>query len=594
MSEPLDWSGPAPRSPRFDDIYFSPEDGLAESQAVFLNGCGLPDAWAGRRRFVVGELGFGSGLNILALIDLWRRAPPGPGAVLQVFSIEAFPMSRADAARALGVWPALADIAAPLLASWPEGRRGFHRIEWPDLGVILDLAIMEAQAALTAWSGPADAWFLDGFAPSKNPQMWDEAVFALVAARSAPGARAATFSVAGVVRRGLESAGFALTRAPGFGRKKERLEARLPQETAAASDRHPPRVAIIGAGVAGAALARGFHRLGVVASVFDEAVIGAGASGNPAALVTPRLDAGLGAGALLHAEAFARAVQLYRLETPFAIIGAGALELSTHPRDLESADKPGRFAKIAGWDGFDPGAVAVLDAEAVAAALDEASAPVAVSLRGALVLEPRQVLDAWLPQGAVGARIDRLEPAGGVWRLLDETGALITEADIVCLAGGPAAARLAHLPLRPVRGQVSFTETTPFTGRAASWSGYAIPLRAGTLFGATHARDDWGVDLRPEDDVRNLDGLRAGRPGLAGRVDPNALSSRAALRAMTPDYLPLAGGVSGPAGLFVLSGLGGRGFTLAPLLGEAVAAQALGAPSPLARALSRLVDPRRF
>lgn len=592
MSEPLDWSGPAPRSPRYDDIYFSPEDGLAESQAVFLKGCGLPEAWAGRRRFVIGELGFGTGLNILALIDLWRRTRPRSDAVLHVFSIEAFPMSGADAARALGVWPDLANIAAPLLAGWPGGRRGFHRIEWPADGVILDLAIMEAEAALAGWSGSADAWFLDGFAPSKNPQMWRAEILALVAARSAPGGRAATFSVAGVVRRGLEAAGFALTRAPGFGRKKERLAAQLPGF--APFEPGPPRVAIIGSGIAGAALARGFSRLGVEAKVYEQAGIGAGASGNPAALVTPRLDAGLAPNALLHAEAFARAVQIYRLETPVAVIAEGALQLSTHPRDIESPDKPGRFAKIAGWDGFDPTGIALLDAQATAAALDEAAAPAAVHLPAALVVEPQTVLDAWLPNGVAVVRVDRLEHQGGVWRLLAETGALIAEAEIVCLAGGPTAARLADLPLRPVRGQVSFTEATAFTGMAASWSGYAIPLRTGTLFGATHLRDDWSQDPRPEDDAQNLESLRVGRPALAARIDADALSSRASLRAMTPDYLPLAGPVSGPPGLFVLGGLGGRGFSLAPLLGEAVAAKALGAPSPLSRTLSTLIDPRRF
>jgi tRNA 5-methylaminomethyl-2-thiouridine biosynthesis bifunctional protein len=353
-------------------------------------------------------------------------------------------------------------------------------------------------------------------------------------------------------------------------------------------------VAIIGAGIAGAALARGFFHLGVTAAVYDQGGIGAGASGNPAALVTPRLDAGLAPNALLHAEAFARAVRIYGDETPQAIIVQGALELATHPRDLQSPDKPGRFAKIAGWDGFDPGAVALLDAQTAAAALNEAAVPAAVSLPTALVLDPQAVLPAWLAHGVVAARVDRLEQGGGVWRLLDDAGVLVAEAEIVCLAGGPASARLADLPLRPVRGQVSMAKATPFTGTAASWGGYAIPLRTGTLFGATHLRDDWSQDARAEDDALNLESLRAGRPALAARVDPEALTARASLRAMTPDYLPLAGPVAGSMGLFVLAGLGGRGFSLAPLLGEAVAAEALGAPSPLSRALTHLVDPRRF
>jgi tRNA 5-methylaminomethyl-2-thiouridine biosynthesis bifunctional protein len=594
MSEPLDWDGEAPRSSRFGDIYFSPLDGWAETQTVFLTGCGLPEAWAGRRQFTVGELGFGTGLNILALIDLWRRHRPSPCAVLNVFSVEGFPMSRMDAARALASWPDLTDLAGPLMAQWPGGRRGFHRIAWPDAGVILDLAILEAEAALAAWSGFADAWFLDGFAPSKNPEMWRPEVMALVTARSRPGARAATFSVAGAVRRGLEDAGFKLTRAPGFGRKKERLEAVLQRghaETHPASDaEHPrPRVAIVGAGIAGASLARAFAALGCAAAVIDPSGAGGGASGNPAALVTPRLDAGLNLNAELHAQAFARAVQLYANETPSAVIAQGALQLADSPRDTH------RFAKLAVWDGFDPGSIERLDEADAALALDEGSATQALRLHDALVVEPAAVLEAWLPPALIAAQVAAVERAGDVWRLLDGQGDLIVEADVVCLAAGPATARLTvAVPVRAVRGQASFTDAVSFSGAPASFGGYAIPTRRGVLFGATHARDDWDETARPEDDVRNLEGLAIGRPALAKRIADTTLSARASLRAMTHDYLPLAGSVPGEPGLFLLTGLGGRGFSLAPLLAEAVAAEALGAPNPLPRALSKIVSPNRF
>ena len=165
--------------------------------------------------------------------------------------------------RALAAWPELADLAEILVRQWPGGRRGFHRIEWPQIGVILDLAIQEAEAALDAWSGSADAWFLDGFSPAKNPQMWRPEVLSLIAARSSAGARVATFSVAGAVRRGLAGVGFEVQKAPGFGGKKQRLEGRLASPDASVPDPdNTPRVAIIGAGVAGASLARAFGRLG--------------------------------------------------------------------------------------------------------------------------------------------------------------------------------------------------------------------------------------------------------------------------------------------------------------------------------------------
>jgi tRNA 5-methylaminomethyl-2-thiouridine biosynthesis bifunctional protein len=585
MMERLDWTGAAPRSPRFDDIYFSPEDGLAETRTVFLRGCGLPEAWVGRRRFTVGELGFGTGLNILALADLWRRTRPAPDSVLNVFSIDAFPIAADDAARALSAFPALADLTTTMIGQWPGGRRGFHRIEWPGAGVILDLAVMEAEAALTAWSGRADAWFLDGFAPAKNPEMWRAEVLSLIAARSRPGARLATFSVAGAVRRGLAEAGFTLEKAPGFGGKKQRLEGRLAGETTSPAG-PAPRVAILGAGVAGAALARAFRRLGSVPLVIESAGVGAGASGNPAALVTPRLDAGLGPLAELHAQAFARAVGLYRHETPGAIIAEGALQLETQPRDA------GRFDKILAWDGFDPQALARLNGQEAAVRLREAAAPSALALDTALVVQPAVILDQWLGEAPILAAVGSIERAGGVWRVIDTAGAVIAEVDILCVALGADTARLIEgLPLQPVRGQATMAEVA-FDGAPAAWGGYAIPTRDGVLFGATHERGDASRDLRPEDDARNLAELQKGRPALAARLAGAPKTARAAVRAATPDHTPLAGDIA--PGLHVLSGLGGRGFTLAPLLAEAVAATALGAANPLPRALQASIDPARF
>jgi len=289
---PIEWTEDGrPRSSLYGDAYFGADDGLAESRAVFLEGCRLPAAWAGRRSFTVAELGFGTGLNILALLDLWRREGP-PGGRLHLFSVEAHLMPREDAARALSAWPELATLAAPLLAQWPGKRRGFHRIDLPESRASLDLALMEAGEALSRWEGRADAWFLDGFAPALNPDMWRDEVLQAVAARSAPGARAATFTVAGQVRRGLAAAGFEASRAPGHGRKRERLEAVLPGQVTTPGPAGP--AAVIGAGIAGAAVRRALLALGVEVVQFEAEAPGAGASGNPAGLVTPRLDAGLG------------------------------------------------------------------------------------------------------------------------------------------------------------------------------------------------------------------------------------------------------------------------------------------------------------
>lgn len=440
---PLVWRDDGlPQSSLYGDVYFSSVDGLAETRAVFLAGCGLPERFSERRDFVVGELGFGSGLNIVALLDLWRREKPAGGR-LHIFSIEAHPLSRDEAARILAHWPELGDTAKALIDRWPGRARGFHRVELPGFDAVLDLAVMDVVEALEAWDGLADAWFLDGFSPALNPAMWRDEVLAAVGARSAPGARAATFTVAGAVRRGLAAAGFEIAKRPGFGRKRERLEAWRPGARPAAA--RPQSLAVIGGGIAGASLARAARAAGLAVTVIDDPDA-VGASGNPAALVTPALDAGGGPRAALYAQALARAVTLYEAE-PAAVIAREVLQLATGERD------PARFATVAGQSLFEPGAMRPLDADETQVRLQ--STTPALAMRDARVIAPEQVRATW--NGAVvERRIARAEREGNGWRLLDADGASILQADRLALAGGAAGVALApDLPLRPVRGQAS-------------------------------------------------------------------------------------------------------------------------------------------
>ncbi|MDP1913234.1 tRNA (5-methylaminomethyl-2-thiouridine)(34)-methyltransferase MnmD [Brevundimonas sp.] len=575
----------SPRSGRFDDVYFSQQDGLAEARAVFLAGCGLPTAWEGRRRFCVAELGFGTGLNIVALLDLWRREGPADGR-LSLFSAEGFPLSRAEAARALGVWPELAEAARALLDVWPEATPGFHRLDLPGFNATLDLAIGDVGWALSQWTGQADAWFLDGFAPSTNPEMWSDVVLDGIAARSARGAGVASFTVAGSVRRGLAERGFAVEKRPGHGRKRERLEARLPE--APVTPYLTPSVAVIGAGIAGAALSRAFAALGVRATVIEAERPGAGASGFPVALVTPRFDAGDRDIAALYAQALTRAAVLYAA-TPGAVIETGVLQLEQTPRDAA------RFARVTAQPVWAEGAMELRDAAACADLLGEPVESGGLWMRDAVAIRPGAALDAWLDEAdRITATVGRIEAVGGGWRLLDEAGAVILEADIVVVAAGWGTAGLASaLPLAPVRGQANWVEGVK--AGSVAWGGYAAPTGSGLLFGATHDRAE--IDGGPSDEAgaRNLATVAARLPRLAARIAAAGPGqARTAVRATTPDRLPLSGAVPGAEGLFVLGGLGSRGFCVAPLLAEHVAALATGAPSPLPAEISKRIDPARF
>lgn len=219
QSAALDWREDGiPVSTRFDDPYFSLQGGLAETRHVFLAGNDLPARLA--PGFRIAELGFGTGLNLIAALIAWRAA--GVAGPLRFTSFEAFPMTAAEMARALRAFPEAEATAAPLLAQWASGAR---RLLLPDLEA--EVIIGDARDTLPRWGGRADAWFLDGFSPAKNPELWSDALMTQVAAHTAPGGTFATYTAAGHVRRALQAAGFQVERHAGFGHKRHMTAGRI-------------------------------------------------------------------------------------------------------------------------------------------------------------------------------------------------------------------------------------------------------------------------------------------------------------------------------------------------------------------------------
>lgn len=221
------WSADgAPRSQAFDDVYFAPDDGRAESAHVFWGGCGLPGRMAGREMFHIAELGFGLGVSFLTTWAAWRDLGPGRPA-LRYTSFEVSPARAEDMRRAAAPWPELAELAEALLASgWPPPedfsiRRAAENLE-------LELAVGDATLLLPRWRGCADAWYFDGFSPAKNPALWSAEVFSAAFERTRIGGTAATFSAAGWVRRNLSAAGFSVEKRQGYGRKRDMTVAKRP------------------------------------------------------------------------------------------------------------------------------------------------------------------------------------------------------------------------------------------------------------------------------------------------------------------------------------------------------------------------------
>jgi tRNA 5-methylaminomethyl-2-thiouridine biosynthesis bifunctional protein len=578
----LDWSDEtAPRAVGFDDVYFSRDGGLAESDAVFIAGCGLPERWRGRDHFALCELGFGSGLNVLALWRAWK-ATRKPSAILHISSIEAFPLARPDAARALAQFPEVAALSEQLLARWPVRAYGPQRLWFPDDGLALTLHVGEAERVLSSLRGRFDGWLLDGFAPARNAAMWSPAVFERIAALSAPDARVATFSVAGEVRRGLEQVGFVVERKPGFGKKRERLEARLSSPVSGATAA-PTRVAILGAGIAGAAVAAALSRRGVETVVLDAAAhLGAGASGNPAGLIMPRLDRG-GALAEVFLASYLDAVATYEALGVFERCGVEERARANNGEALADlvADPP-------------------LPADWFAGRANGA----AWHARGGLV-RPLAAIEKMLAHAQVlfEAEVGAMERADGGWLLRAPDGRARLKADAAVLACGASLKAFepaAFLPIELSRGQIEWGGGVQLA-HAMTQGSYVAPFDGGVLFGATFDKVEAGA-TPTQSRAENLAALAKLAPEIAASLDASTLTSRASLRATTQDRAPICGALPdaerGPnarhEGVYVIGGLGARGLTLSPLLGETIASMICAEPQALSGPALDAIDPARF
>lgn len=608
----IDWKDGAPRSALFGDIYFS-GDGPAETVHVFLAGNGLPARFENAARFSIGELGFGTGLNFLVAWDAFLKAKKPAGARLDFYSVEAFPLNADDLAKAHDCWPALAPLSEKLRRQWPPLFSGFHRLALGD-GVTLTLFIGDALAGLRQTEASIDAWFLDGFAPDRNPEMWGPELMRELARVTAPQGTFATFTVAGAVRRALADAGFALEKTPGYGRKREMLAGRIDRPTTD-TPRKPwfdtrrtsrlkkgARIAVIGAGIAGASAASHLRQAGFDCAMFETTAPASGASGNPAGLIMPRLDADDSPSARFHAQSYLYTVQLLSgLGDLFNPCGVLLHATSDHERRrqeklLAMSALPAGWMKEEGDGLFFPQGGVVDPASFVRALLGDT--PV------------------------INERVGRLARDGESWRI--ETAAGVHQVDAIVIANSLDALRFAQarsLPLTGSAGQIDWFENAPPPLHVHAFGPYAAPApNGGLVIGATYAPVAIGVEpgFTKEATQTNLEAIARRLPDLVTGLSAAASRPRASVRCTTPDRLPIAGPVpdwgfySGAydglregrkgdyppgeslPGFFILTGLGSRGLVTAPLLGAMLAAELSGAPSPVAADIAEALHPARF
>ena len=605
----LDWREGQPVSRRFGDVYFSRSGGLGETRHVFLAGNRLPErfaALAGGSVFVIGETGFGTGLNFLCAWQLFRRSAP-PGARLHFVSTELYPLSVEELDAALRLWPELDGEREHLTRQYRLPPPGWHRFAFDGGRVHLTLLVGDARQTLNALHGRADAWFLDGFSPARNPELWEPALLRSVAAHSRAGATAATYSCAGGVRRALAAAGFHAWKAPGFGAKREMLCAQL--ERGGSRRRWPAqrRAVVIGGGLAGTAVADSMAQRGwQVVLIERRDALASETSGNPQGVLYARLSA--------HATALGRLVQAgyqHTLRLLRERLPCDAVQWSDCPV-LQLAFDEQETRRHAALLALGPPEDLLRPASA-----DEASTLAGVALaRGGLVfprggwVHPPALCRALAAHPGVEPRTGRealrLERGPGGWQVL-EAGALIAEAPVVLVAAGTASAgfdQTSHLPLRVNRGQITLVPATPASAAlraVVSGESTALPARAGLhSIGATFTREP-GADATAADNAENLGMLARLAPALydalgGSRLDPAALPARAGMRCGSPDYLPLVGPLGGPldAGLFVSTAHGSRGLITAPLAAEVLAAWLEDEPAPLPDDMMRALLPDRF
>ncbi|PMZ88051.1 MULTISPECIES: bifunctional tRNA (5-methylaminomethyl-2-thiouridine)(34)-methyltransferase MnmD/FAD-dependent 5-carboxymethylaminomethyl-2-thiouridine(34) oxidoreductase MnmC [unclassified Pseudomonas] len=641
----LDWDDQGrPYSRVFDDVYFSDKSGLDETRYVFIEQNRLAERFAALPeggRLVIGETGFGTGLNFLCAWQVFEQHAAA-GARLHFVSVEKYPLSPADLQRALALWPELKVFANQLLEQYVAIHQGFQRLTLDHGRVTLTLLIGDALEQLPQLDARIDAWFLDGFAPAKNPDMWTAELFAELARLAAPGASISTFTSTGWVRRLLNAAGFKMKRTPGIGHKWEILRGEFlgwPLETPAPALNKPwfarpapltgeRQALVIGAGLAGCASAASLAARGwQVALLERHDAIAREASGNPQGVLYLKLSAHGTALSQMIVSGFGYTRRLLEhLQRGRDWDDCGVLQLAFNTKEAE------RQAQLA--TAFPTDFLHLLDQS-------EAQAVAGIGLAHGGLFYPEggwvhpPALCQWQaahPQIQLLTHHDALElrKVEGRWQAWDGER-LLADAPVVVLAGAAEIQRFpesAELPLKRIRGQITRlaqTQQSQALSTVVCAEGYVAPARLGehTLGASFDFKSD---DLTPTtaEHLGNLAMLEEISHDLVERLQvdklaPESLQGRAAFRCTSPDYLPIVGPLADTQaftqayaalgkdarqvpdvecpwldGLYVNSGHGSRGLITAPLSAELLAAWLDNEPLPLPRSVAEACHPNRF
>jgi len=654
----LSWSDDGqPVATAFDDPYFSVENGLEESRFVFLQHNGLPQRWHNwQGPFCITETGFGTGLNFLMSWQSWRehKNPDDDQRWLHFTSIEKFPMSHEQLRKALSLWPELSELSNHLLEQYPLPVAGFHYLQWPEERISLTLIFDDVANALPQLSGPVHAWYLDGFAPAKNPQMWSPELFADMRRLSIISPQAgtpeqqttvATFTAAGLVRRGLLGAGFQVKRVPGYGSKREmvagfynrRCGAEQAAEAICRPWQLPPpvgkgkHIAVIGAGIAGTSTARMLAERGYRVTLLDYRGIAQAGSGNPQGGLYVKLAANDQA---IHTDFYLQAFQL-AVNFMQQLLGpgdkdnpyweqCGVLQLAYDEKEARRQEKF-TSARL-----LPEALVRSVSAEEASSMAGSNMPTQGLFFPQAGWVSPADVCRLLSEHAAIHFRQEKvtsLQRNAEGWQIQTDTGALLADQVVVCSAADAIDLLPdAYLPVKTIRGQLSYLnpELTPPLQTVVCGRSYMAPPRNGRqCLGATYNLRDNETALRDSDHQTNIDHLPDFGPQWQQLGENKGLAAitggRVSFRCTTPDYLPMTGPVIDskafvetyaamvrnakhiPAqpvpyikGLWLNIGHGSRGMASGPLCAALLAAQISADSLPVSNAVAEALWPGRF
>lgn len=644
-----------PISGEFDDGYFSQADGLAESHHVFLGHDQLPTRLANlipKQCFTIYELGFGTGLNLLATWQLWRQLrlkhPHLASARLHFITTEKHPVPFNDLAKILAplgqCTPELALLIEQLLTSYPPLIAGCHRLNFIEDNLTLDIWLGDASDSLASLDSAVatqrpyiNAWFLDRFAPSCNEILWTERIFSHMQRLSRAGTTAATYSCAGIIKRGLQSQGFVIKKSKGLGSKREMLTAVMSEMSSldkpistlsnkVTLSNYPSNAVVIGAGVAGLLTAWSLANRGITVTVLDKDAPLAGASGNPRALLAPNMTPIHHVYEHLHSIGYLYSGRLYRYfnqqaaiqKSPLILEQTGTLDLlvktnigteqiSDYPDTMATTISPEKAQDISGLKDKDLARNLYLPQSGL---VNPQALKTVIVAHPNITYQQLNIINIKETENSIiliGSKEDKNASQASLTITADHV--------VICAAYESHQLDKRIVKCRTIRGQLSwFTPTAQQLTRLPKlplkYSGYCAPFigQSGDvelnpisenqpqfLLGASFIDGDTNIDVRDEENQQNYDKLIEDMPELSS-VLPNDISTwhaRAGIRTQTMDYHPLVGLLAQSQRLWTMSAMGAKGYAIAPICAEALADMMLGCFTPLSAAMLARLSPNR-